>query len=121
AFRHAPPRKAFRQACGFHTVPRTRVTKSVRATRCQSCKKAGKQPAQLLGNALMGASGGLAARGSSAKGRSLGQYDELRQMFSDLLPPRHQPSRPPLAKIRPGSPAPAMGPGTALTGLIDAE
>jgi hypothetical protein len=26
---------------------------------------------------------------------------------------RHQPIRPPLAKIRPGSPAPAMGPGTA--------
>src|SRR5205823_4031540 len=26
---------------------------------------------------------------------------------------RHQPRRPPLAKIRPGSPAPAMGPGTA--------
>jgi len=25
---------------------------------------------------------------------------------------RHQPSRPPLAKIRPGNPAPAMGPGT---------
>jgi len=25
---------------------------------------------------------------------------------------RHQPSRPPLAKIRPGRPAPAMGPGT---------
>src|SRR5215472_17484591 len=27
---------------------------------------------------------------------------------------RHQPRRPPLAKIRPGSPAPAMGPGTLL-------
>src|SRR5215831_17757389 len=26
---------------------------------------------------------------------------------------RHQPSRPPPAKIRPGRPAPAMGPGTA--------
>jgi hypothetical protein len=26
---------------------------------------------------------------------------------------RHQPSTPPLAKIRPGSPEPAMGPGTA--------
>jgi hypothetical protein len=26
---------------------------------------------------------------------------------------RHQPRRPPLAKIRPGSPAPAIGPGTA--------
>jgi hypothetical protein len=25
----------------------------------------------------------------------------------------HQPSRPPPAKIKPGSPAPAMGPGTA--------
>ena len=25
---------------------------------------------------------------------------------------RHQPSRPPPAKIRPGSPAPTMGPGT---------
>src|SRR5262245_33700855 len=29
---------------------------------------------------------------------------------------RHQPRRPPLAKIRPGSPAPAMGPGTARPG-----
>jgi hypothetical protein len=28
---------------------------------------------------------------------------------------RHQPRRPPPAKIRPGSPAPAMGPGTADT------
>ena len=27
---------------------------------------------------------------------------------------RHQPRRPPLAKIRPGRPAPAMGPGTAF-------
>jgi hypothetical protein len=26
---------------------------------------------------------------------------------------RHQPRTPPLAKIRPGSPAPATGPGTA--------
>jgi hypothetical protein len=26
---------------------------------------------------------------------------------------RHQPRRPPLAKIRPGSPAPTIGPGTA--------
>ena len=32
---------------------------------------------------------------------------------------RHQPRRPPLAKIRPGRPAPAMGPGTAL-GLMSA-
>jgi hypothetical protein len=30
---------------------------------------------------------------------------------------RHQPSRPPPAKIRPGSPAPAMGPGTPTVGL----
>src|SRR5262249_57358204 len=29
---------------------------------------------------------------------------------------RHQPRRPPPAKIRPGSPAPAMGPGTAAGG-----
>src|SRR5262249_18321150 len=36
-------------------------------------------------------------------------------------PPRHPPGRPPLAKIRPGSPAPAIGPGTPLTGLIAAE
>jgi hypothetical protein len=28
---------------------------------------------------------------------------------------RHQPSRPPLAKIRPGRPAPTMGPGTAVS------
>jgi hypothetical protein len=28
---------------------------------------------------------------------------------------RHQPRRPPLAKIRPGSPAPAMGPGVSAT------
>jgi uncharacterized Zn finger protein (UPF0148 family) len=30
---------------------------------------------------------------------------------------RHQPSNPPLAKIRPGSPAPAMGPGTLEKGV----
>jgi hypothetical protein len=30
---------------------------------------------------------------------------------------RHQPRRPPLAKIRPGSPAPAMGPGTTAMEL----
>jgi hypothetical protein len=30
---------------------------------------------------------------------------------------RHQPRRPPQAKIRPGSPAPAMGPGTAADTL----
>jgi hypothetical protein len=29
---------------------------------------------------------------------------------------RHQPRRPPLAKIRPGRPAPAMGPGTEAKG-----
>jgi len=29
---------------------------------------------------------------------------------------RHQPRRPPLAKIRPGNPAPAMRPGTAAVG-----
>jgi hypothetical protein len=52
-----------------HTAPRTRATKSARATRCQSRKQAG----QLLGNVLMGASGGLSARGCSAEGRSLGQ------------------------------------------------
>src|SRR6476646_780380 len=28
---------------------------------------------------------------------------------------RHQPRRPPLAKIKPGKPAPAMGPGTATS------
>jgi hypothetical protein len=28
---------------------------------------------------------------------------------------RHQPSRPPLAKSRPGRPAPAIGPGRLLT------
>jgi len=27
---------------------------------------------------------------------------------------RHQPRRPPLAKIRPGRPAPAIGPGNAI-------
>src|SRR5262249_24277630 len=31
---------------------------------------------------------------------------------------RHQPRRPPLAKIRPGSPAPAMGAGTPTDGVI---
>src|SRR5262249_46361422 len=31
---------------------------------------------------------------------------------------RHQPRRPPLAKTKPGSPAPAMGPGTADAGVI---
>src|SRR6516164_9743553 len=30
---------------------------------------------------------------------------------------RHQPRRPPLAKIRPGSPAPATGPGTGAIGI----
>ena len=29
---------------------------------------------------------------------------------------RHQPRRPPIAKIRPGSPAPAIGPGTGEIG-----
>ena len=31
---------------------------------------------------------------------------------------RHQPRRPPLAKIRPGSPAPAMGPGTPAEKVV---
>jgi len=31
---------------------------------------------------------------------------------------RHQPRRPPLAKIRPGRPAPAMGPGTGAAGVV---
>jgi hypothetical protein len=31
---------------------------------------------------------------------------------------RHQASRPPLAKIRPGRPAPAMGPGTELIAVV---
>jgi hypothetical protein len=30
---------------------------------------------------------------------------------------RHQPRRPPLAKIRPGSPAPTIGPGTGTPGM----
>ena len=30
---------------------------------------------------------------------------------------RHQPRRPPLAKMRPGSPAPTMGPGTETPGM----
>jgi hypothetical protein len=34
---------------------------------------------------------------------------------------RHQPRRPPLAKIRPGRPAPAMGPGTLLIGVAEYE
>ena len=34
---------------------------------------------------------------------------------------RHQPRRPPLAKIRPGRPAPAMGPGTANAPLFHEE
>src|SRR5262249_43267120 len=33
---------------------------------------------------------------------------------------RHQPRRPPPAKIRPGSPAPAMGPGTGVGWLAPA-
>src|SRR6476660_6537857 len=39
--------------------------------------------------------------------------------FHALFPVRrrHQPRRPPLAKIRPGSPAPAMGPGTGTADL----
>jgi hypothetical protein len=35
------------------------------------------------------------------------------------FPRRHQPRRPPLAKIRPGSPAPAMGPGITWTALFE--
>jgi hypothetical protein len=35
----------------------------------------------------------------------------VRQFFAR----RHQPRRPPLAKIRPGRPAPAMGPGTGVS------
>jgi hypothetical protein len=31
---------------------------------------------------------------------------------------RHQPRRPPLAKIKPSSPAPTMGPGTAAEGPV---
>jgi len=31
---------------------------------------------------------------------------------------RHQPRRPPPAKIRPGRPAPAMGPGTAAVDRV---
>src|SRR5262249_46154765 len=34
---------------------------------------------------------------------------------------RHQPRRPPLAKIRPGSPAPAMGPGSAESPVVDID
>ena len=34
---------------------------------------------------------------------------------------RHQPRMPPLAKIRPGSPAPAMGPGTGDVPLATSE
>src|SRR2546430_1503157 len=33
---------------------------------------------------------------------------------------RHQPSRPPLARIRPGSPAPAIGPGTVTSETAEA-
>src|SRR5205814_6779553 len=35
-----------------------------------------------------------------------------RQIHAEGRRRRHQPRRPPLAKIRPGRPAPAMGPGT---------
>src|SRR5262249_53948255 len=35
-----------------------------------------------------------------------------RDVHAIFCPRRHQPTRPPLAKITPGSPAPAMGPGT---------
>jgi len=34
---------------------------------------------------------------------------------------RHQPRRPTLAKIRPGSPAPAMGPGDQMPYKSDAD
>src|SRR5947207_5921378 len=34
---------------------------------------------------------------------------------------RHQPRRPPPAKIKPGSPAPAIGPGTPLKAFTNAE
>jgi hypothetical protein len=34
------------------------------------------------------------------------------EMFQTFFRRRHQPRRPPLAKIRPGRPASTMGPGT---------
>src|SRR6516165_2263925 len=42
--------------------------------------------------------------------RSAVAHPKLRRIFCRR---RHQPSRPPPAKIRPGRPAPAIGPGTA--------
>src|SRR5215510_4928100 len=40
------------------------------------------------------------------------------EMFQAIFRRRHRPRRPPPAKIRPGSPAPAMGPGTARKSRI---
>jgi hypothetical protein len=39
----------------------------------------------------------------------------VRSVQADCRRRRHQPRKPPLTKIRPGSPAPAMGPGTLET------
>ena len=74
---------------------------------------------------------GYARRGedqvSSGKGESAGRARTERRLgFADsrsvpaaaaqaiFCRRRHQPSRPPLARIRPGTPAPTMGPGTAV-------
>jgi hypothetical protein len=67
-----------------------------------------------------------AARWFLAKARRVGEVTHKSRLLSNHWLPRvriapvaqaicrrrHQPRRPTLAKIRPGSPAPAMGPGT---------
>jgi hypothetical protein len=55
----------------------------------------------------------LGSGGSGRSGRA-SVVPEAQAVFSRR---RHQPSRPPLAKIRPGSPAPAMGLGTGAGSL----
>jgi hypothetical protein len=55
---------------------------------------------------------GLRSATSAIAGRRKRRVRIAPQAQAIFLRRRHQPRRPPPAKIRPGSPAPAMGPGT---------
>jgi hypothetical protein len=58
-----------------------------------------------------GHSPGICCLNGGANDQAAARATEL--FFAVFRRFRHQPRNPPLAKIRPGSPAPAMGPGTA--------
>ena len=90
-----------------------------------SCSKTGGEIERLGAGAYRGSRGRL-RHSISAVGPKI-PYTKKRPLGPVLLPAdkrhhldaqalfrrrRHQPRRPPLAKIRPGRPAPAMGPGT---------